>query len=182
MRDEITRDVREMEALTTVLLERERVRNRTESMHKEPVDLVPLMDEVVEGFARRSPGVEYQKPEGAMTAAGDAPLIKVLAQNLVDNALKFSLEDSQPVQLRLLQDENGIMLEVEDNGPGIPAEEAERVMEPFVKLDPSRGHRKGYGLGLNLCQRIVQAHDGSIRISPAKERGTLVRVRLPAAE
>jgi signal transduction histidine kinase len=55
----------------------------------------------------------------------------------------------------------------------------DRVLEPFVKLDPSRGHRSGYGLGLNLCQRIVQAHNGSIEIQPREPRGTSVTVELP---
>jgi signal transduction histidine kinase len=181
MREEIARDVREMEALTTVLLERERVRNRTDRMDKEPVDLALLMSEVVEGFAGRAPGVKFLNPPDSLVIEGDAPLIKVLAQNLIDNALKFSLEDSKPVQLSLQKGPEDVLLKIEDNGPGIPAEEAERVMEPFVKLDPSRGHRAGYGLGLNLCQRIVQAHDGDISILPALHRGTIVQVRLPVA-
>jgi len=45
-----------------------------------------------------------------------------------------------------------------------------RVLEPFVKLDPSRGHRSGYGLGLNQCQRIVEAHSVSIRIEAREPR------------
>ena len=55
----------------------------------------------------------------------------------------------------------------------------ERVLESFVKLDPSRGHRSGYGLGLNLCQRIVQAHNGTIEIQPRKPRGTSFSVEIP---
>jgi len=179
MRDEITRDVREMEALTTVLLERERVRNRTEKLSAESVDLVRLLREVVDGFTGRAPGVVCQALPNHLTVNADAALIRVLVQNLVDNALKFSLPDSKAVEVSLRHDEDQILLSVEDNGPGIPAEEAERVLEPFVKLDPARGHRKGYGLGLNLCQRIVSAHGGSILIKPGKDRGTQVLVSLP---
>jgi signal transduction histidine kinase len=180
MRDEVIRDVREMEALTTVLLERERVRNRSERLETEKVDLVPLLQEVAEGFADRPPGVVCRQLPEQLAATADATLIRILVQNLVDNALKFSLQDSRAVEVRLSHDGDEVLLSVEDNGPGIPAQEAERVLEPFVKLDPARGHRAGYGLGLNLCQRIVQAHGGTISIVPGEERGTIVEVRLPA--
>jgi signal transduction histidine kinase len=81
--------------------------------------------------------------------------------------------------VRLLEDEAGVSIIVDDDGTGVPAEMSNRVLEPFVKLDPSRGHRRGYGLGLNLCQRIVQAHAGDIRIEPREPRGTRVVITLP---
>jgi len=180
MRDEVSRDVREMEALTTVLLERERVRSRTQSVEAENVDLVPLLQEVVQGFVERPPGVVCRQLPDQLAASADAALVRVLVQNLVDNALKFSLQDSKAVEIRLSREGDEVLLSVKDDGPGIPAEEAERVLEPFVKLNPARGHRAGYGLGLNLCQRIVQAHGGTISIGCGEVRGTIVEVRLPA--
>jgi signal transduction histidine kinase len=178
LRKEIKRDVREMEALTTVLLERERVRNRTEKLQAEPADLAALVKDVIKGFAGREPGIAEKDLPRELRANVDAALIKVLVQNLLDNALKFSLPDSRPVEISLARDDGDILFSVEDDGPGIPEKEAERVLEPFVKLDPSRGHRVGYGLGLNLCQRIVSAHGGSIRITPREGRGTRVQVSL----
>ena len=105
--------------------------------------------------------------------------MKVLLQNLIDNAVKFSTDDSGPVEVRLGRSEESITVSIDDDGRGIPEDMTERVLEPFVKLDPSRGHRSGYGLGLNLCQRIVQAHDGSIEIQPREPRGTTITVKLP---
>jgi signal transduction histidine kinase len=104
-----------------------------------------------------------------------------LLQNLVDNAVKFSLEDSSAIEVRLERNDESISIRIADDGRGIPEDMTERVLEPFVKLDPSRGHRSGYGLGLNLCQRIVATHNGSIRIELRRPRGTLVTVVLPAA-
>jgi len=99
----------------------------------------------------------------------------------VDNAIKFSLPDSGPVIVTLSQSDELTHIDVEDDGPGIPADLAEKVFEPFMKLNPARGHRSGYGLGLNLCQRIVQAHGGHIEIQQREERGTRVSVSLPGA-
>jgi signal transduction histidine kinase len=179
MRDEITRDVREMEALTTVLLERERVRNRTENLRSENTDLTHIVQEVIDGFVDRKPGIILRNPGHEVAAKVDPGLIKVLVQNLADNALKFSAEDSKPVEASLELGDNEVVLQIDDDGPGIPENEARRVLEPFVKLDPARGHRTGYGLGLNLCQRIVQAHNGTILITPIEGSGTRVEVTLP---
>ncbi|MDH3946921.1 MAG: ATP-binding protein, partial [Chromatiales bacterium] len=88
---------------------------------------------------------------------------------------------SGPVEVRLARGDEFITARIDDDGRGIPEDMTERVLEPFVKLDPSRGHRSGYGLGLNLCQRIVEAHSGSIRIQSREPRGTSVIVELRAA-
>jgi len=178
-RDQIAADVREMEALTSTLLERERIKSRAAQSHKAEFDLVAITRGVVDGFQGNAPGVELAQSPDLLMLEADETLIKVLLQNLVDNAIKFSFDDSSAVQVRLTHDGDGVTITVDDDGRGIPADMAGRVLEPFVKLDPSRGHRSGYGLGLNLCQRIVEAHSGSIRIEPREPRGTRVAVELP---
>ncbi|MCP4046813.1 MAG: HAMP domain-containing protein [Gammaproteobacteria bacterium] len=175
-RDSISQDISEMEALTTALLEREQIRNRAGQAKLQVINLVVLAGEVIDGFSDRTPGVELNVPPQELEITGDAALIKVLIHNLVDNALKFSLADSKAVEVMLNQTENGVQLIVGDDGQGIPEDQAEKVFEPFVKLNPARGHRTGYGLGLNLCQRIVQAQGGSIEIQAREERGIRVLV------
>jgi signal transduction histidine kinase len=168
-----------MEALTTALLERERIKNRTARPDHAQIDLIAMTREIVDGFASRTPGVVLAEAPEALNILADEALLKVLLQNLVDNALKFSLDDSGPVEVRFTRGEESVTISIDDDGRGIPEDMTDRVLEPFVKLDPSRGHRSGYGLGLNLCQRIVQAHKGSIEIQPRKPRGTCVLVELP---
>ena len=180
-RDQIAADVREMEALTSALLERERIKGRAAQSHHAETDLVAVARAVVDGFHGSQPGVELVQSSDVMMLDADEPLIKVLLQNLADNAVKFSLDDSSAVQVGLTQDGDRVTITIDDDGRGIPEDMADRVLEPFVKLDPSRGHRSGYGLGLNLCQRIVEAHSGSIRIEPREPRGTRVVVELPCA-
>lgn len=178
-RDAIARDAREMETLISVLLERERLGARAESLETEPVDLTALVRRVADGFADRLPGVVFQDDAEPVVAEVDGELVRLLVQNLVDNAVKFSRPDSRPVEVRLRADDGGVELSVTDDGIGIPAADAERVFEPFVKLDPARGHRRGYGLGLNLCWRVVEAHRGTIEVLPKPGGGTSVKVVLP---
>ena len=178
-RDQIATDIREMEALTAALLERERIKNRASQLQTEEFDLVSLLREVVRTFEDTKPGASLSAAPDRLPILADPALIKVLLQNLLDNAVKFSLQDSAAVEISVKVDEKTVTIIVEDDGPGIPKEHADRVLEPFVKLDPSRGHRNGYGLGLNLCQRIVQAHAGQIDIEQRQSRGTRVLVSLP---
>jgi signal transduction histidine kinase len=178
-RDSIARDIREMEALTTALLEREQIKNQARHAATERVNLVSLAGDVIDGFRNLSPGVQLNVPPQSLEIEADGALIKILMQNLVDNAVKFSLPDSKPVEVTLSQNPDGIQIIVTDDGPGIPEDKVDAVLEPFVKLNPARGHRAGYGLGLNLCQRIVQAQGGSIQIQRCGNRGTRVSVNLP---
>jgi signal transduction histidine kinase len=73
-----------------------------------------------------------------------------------------------------------IELTVRDYGPGIPVEHLPHVAEPFYRIDPARRRETGgYGLGLFLCRRIAEVHEGSLDISSEAHSGTRVRVRLP---
>lgn len=175
----IQNDVREMEQLISRLLDREWLRVRTDRLTGEPVDLVPVVRQVVDVFAERAPGVAFSSSAAALVVAADRDLMRVLTQNLVDNAVKFSLPDSQPVEVRLESAGDAVRLSVSDDGPGIAPQARGEVFKPFVKLDPSRGHRRGYGLGLNLCQRIVEAHGGTIELGDRGARGTVAIVELP---
>lgn len=175
-RDGVMRDVREMESLISVLLERQALRSR--SLRPERVDLGLLASEVVAANAGREPAVHLEG-DSAIEISGDLDLLRLLLQNLVNNAIKFSLPDSAPVRVLLTQDESTATLRIIDDGRGIPAGKEDELFEPFVKLDQARGHHSGYGLGLNLCQRIAKLHDGSILVSRGDPRGIEVTLTLP---
>jgi signal transduction histidine kinase len=176
-RDSLALDLKEMENLIAVLLEREELRSRAGRLDGENVDLDAVVGEVAAAFADQGPGVEFVSG-GLVTIHADPALMKLLIQNLVDNAIKFSRPDSRPVVAKLETVEDQVVVRVADDGIGIPAGSEKRLFEPFVKLDRARGHGVGYGIGLNLCQRIVQLHGGTIRLRPREPRGTEAVVTL----
>jgi signal transduction histidine kinase len=174
-RDTLAQDLREMENLIAVLLEREELRSRTGRLEVEAVDLTALTREVAATFDAAAVDIEVAS-DRAVTAYADPALMKLLIQNLLDNAVKFSRPDSRPVVATLEAHDEQVILRVVDDGIGIPEGREEEIFEPFVKLDRSRGHRVGYGVGLNLCQRIVQLHGGTIEVRRREPRGTEVIV------
>ena len=142
-RDAIADDIREMEALTSVLLERERIKIKTAQPVNEEFDLVNITRSAVDSFNGQAPGVVLAESPETLEIKADEALLRVLIQNLVDNAVKFSLDDSVPVEVRLVRDEESVSITIDDDGRGIPDDMSERVLEPFVKLDPARGHQIG---------------------------------------
>ncbi|MBB4858727.1 signal transduction histidine kinase [Novosphingobium chloroacetimidivorans] len=100
---------------------------------------------------------------------GDGAALERVVTNLVQNAIEHG---GRHVTVRVI----GAGFEVEDDGPGIPPEERERVFEPFHRLRP---RSTGSGLGLNLVQQVVERHGGRVSIHGAFGGGTVVRVELP---
>ena len=86
------------------------------------------------------------------------------------------------VEVRAHPDRGRVAIEVLDEGPGIPEEEASRVFERFYRADPSRSRQHGgTGLGLGIVEAIVSAHGGGVSAAPGPEGGAVFTVRLPLA-
>ena len=115
-------------------------------------------------------------------AAAEIPLepdlVKTVCLNLLDNARK-AIDGPGTILLEGLREEGGYCIRVSDSGKGIPEAELSRVTEAFYMVDKSRARAQGgAGLGLALCQRIVDLHGGSLSIESRPGQGTQVSVRL----
>ena len=103
-------------------------------------------------------------------------LLKRLLSNLVDNALRYGGN----ARIALQRSEDRLVLSVEDDGPGIPESDLERVTAPFERLEPSRARdHGGAGLGLSIVRALLDAHGGSLALSNREPHGLLVRVWVP---
>ncbi|HWS31411.1 MAG TPA: HAMP domain-containing sensor histidine kinase [Actinoplanes sp.] len=112
------------------------------------------------------------------TVDGDPTLLRQLLQNLVDNAIKYRHPDRPPVvSVSCASGPAGWVVVVTDNGLGIPAEHRDRVFDMFAQVDPAA--RKGHGIGLSTCMRIVERHGGRIEVDGNPSGGTVIRLHLP---
>lgn len=111
----------------------------------------------------------------AVTLLGDRLALRRIAANLIDNALKYG----KTAHAMLVVEGNSIVLTVDDEGPGIPADQRDLLLEPFVRLDPSRARQSGgAGLGLAVVRTLVEAHEGNVTIDDAPTGGARLTVRL----
>jgi signal transduction histidine kinase len=178
-KQQIAADLAEMESLIAEILEMERLRNSHGQLDIKPENLSRLVRDVVRTYQELPPGVIISNLPDDITVAIDAGRIRTVLQNLLENAIKYSLADSRAIEVFMEDHGETVALVVQDNGPGIPAEEMKNVFEPFYRLDRSRSKKTGgYGLGLSICQKIVAAHDGQIALQPGPDRGLIARVTL----
>ena len=178
-REALRAEVAEMEAMVTAILEEARLRSSVSSLSMETIDLAELIPAVALEFSERLPGVvcgEMKLPQIQI----DREKIRMVLRNLLDNALKHTSDDGDPVSITAEQHNDRITIIVEDHGEGISEAALPHIFEPFFRADSSRSRKTGgYGLGLSLCKAIIEAHNGSIDITSGTERGTRAILKLP---
>jgi two-component system, OmpR family, sensor histidine kinase CiaH len=145
-------------------------------MVRERIDFSNLVKECTQDFIVRFPNrkIETQLPEKAFIN-GDMLLFQLAVNNLLDNAIKYSGKEGI-VLLKMFQGSKGIHLQVIDEGQGISNKEKENIFEKYYR--GSQGKTKGTGLGLYLTKKIVQAHNGTIKIENNMLRGSIFEVIL----
>ena len=110
----------------------------------------------------------------------DEALLMSLLLNLLDNALKAS-EPGQQIEIIIKKAQTEAVIQVQDQGIGIPRDQLEHVTEAFYMVDKARSRKSGgSGIGLSLCKAIAQAHHGTLEIESRQSGGTRVTLRLPA--
>lgn len=136
------------------------------SFAKEELDLSDLLKDCLQDFRNRFPDRTFN---GEVTAGvdvkGDAMLLQILINNLLENAVKYSPRES-PITASLVQDGRTVRLNVSDLGPGIPDEENRKVFQKFYRIgNESTRKTQGTGLGLYLCSKIAHDHNADISVT-----------------
>lgn len=175
----IARDLKEMEAMISELLEAERLKGRHGTLNLESHHINDIVSGVVsEHFPKAE--LQLQLSDDLPSQQLDMTRIRLVVRNLLDNALKHQKEDAAPVKLSTSMHGQHIHLSIQDHGNGIAPEHLAQITEPFYRADASRQRKTGgFGLGLYLVKLIVDAHQGELKISSEVGRGTLAEVVLP---
>lgn len=181
----IRRDVLRLEKLIRGVREIGRLDADLEALPSEDVELVPLLETYLEGASQREGGQNYalevEAPANLVVRASPDRLAQVL-DNLVENARSFTPAGGT-ITVRLKQEGRVAVLEVEDQGPGIPPEHLEKIFDRFFSWrpgDPKR-HAEHTGLGLAIVKAIVEGYGGAIEAESPASRGAMFRIRLPLA-
>jgi two-component system, OmpR family, sensor histidine kinase CiaH len=149
-------------------------------MAKDEMDLSDLFKDCVDNFIYRHPDrkfTEYIEPDADII--GDAVLLQLLINNLLENAIKYSPKD-KPVHCRLETKNGTVDLHVIDEGAGIANEEKKKIFKKFYRVGTETTRKtQGTGLGLYLCRKIAEDHDGAIVVNDNKPQGSDFTVTFP---
>ncbi|WP_394742178.1 PAS domain S-box protein [Natronococcus roseus] len=160
------------------LLAYSRVENQGQPL--EPVDLEDVLEDVRDDLRLRLEESDAVLSVGSLPRVeGDASQLRQLFQNLLENAIEYSGETPPKIEVEAERNGETWIVSVSDEGIGIPDGESDRVFEVFERLHPVDDHA-GPGIGLALCQRIVERHGGEIRVDSEPGEGSTFSVRLPA--
>jgi len=159
-----------------------RLESGTAARTKERVDLAHIAASIAEDARFEA---ETLKRSVRFNASGDAPVIASAdllhraVENIVRNAIKFTKEGTT-VDVQVHATRTSAILTVRDHGPGITPSDLEKVFDPFYRGESGQG-TAGFGLGLAIAQRAVDAHGGTIRAANVVGGGLQVEVELPLA-
>ncbi len=148
-----------------------------------PVSFQPLVEEICALLSAvataKSISLEHHFDKNIRAVNANAPLIKRVMNNLVGNAIKFTAEGGK-ISVKVSDDREGVLLTVEDNGKGIPAEDLPYIFDRFHVVDSSILHsRTGFRLGLPISKLIVERHGGRIWADSELGKGSKFYVLLP---
>ncbi|HWA11074.1 MAG TPA: hybrid sensor histidine kinase/response regulator [Opitutaceae bacterium] len=149
----------------------------------EPCDLGQLVKKSVSlgniEAARKQTTIVFEPPAAALMAPVDPAKIRQVIENLLSNAVKYSPRGST-ITVTMVADTATCSVAVQDQGPGIPENERDRLFQDFGRLSAKpTGGEKSTGLGLAICRKIVEAHRGSIVANNLPARGCEFRITLP---
>lgn len=152
--------------------------SKTQPLNLETIEVVKFYYDIKKSFYQRlqNKGIELIIRSEAIQIVADPILLKMLFNNFIDNAIKASHEGGK-IYLETENSQNGIVLSVEDEGIGISKEHLDKIRQPFYIVDASRTKKNnGVGLGLAICQKIVEAHGAKLQIESEIQKGTKVSV------
>ena len=187
MLERAERQVNVQNRMVSDLLNLSRIQADQLDLRLSPCDLVALVKDTVEDQRSAAPtrtiALELAAAESLLVLA-DAERIEQVISNYLTNALKYAPEE-RPIVVRLERAGPLARVAVCDEGPGLTPAEQEQVWEPYVRvpgITRQRGFSLGLGLGLYICQAIVEQHQGQVGVTSAKGRGSTFWFTLPLAE
>ena len=175
-------ELEELERLIADVLTASRLELAQAPLQRSPVSATQL----VEKGRRRVQALEPERPVEAevqadLSIVADEALLSRALDNLLDNARKYGGGPHSPIRVRAAREGPDAVLSVSDSGAGIPPDELERIFDPFYRGTTARARESGFGLGLALARRIVEAHGGTIRASNVDGGGARIEMRFPTA-
>ena len=180
----VVRESQRLTRLITQVLDFQRIESGRMDWHVSRVDMGEVISEAVSAthqlVEEKKIALDTDLVQPMPEIEGDRDRLVQVMVNLISNAVKFCEPEKGRIEIRAVQREEGLRIDVSDNGPGIPEEAKESIFEEFRQLrSETRGRPQGTGLGLSICRRIVAFHNGRIWAESQPEKGATFSFFIP---
>ncbi|MCW5665705.1 MAG: histidine kinase [Piscinibacter sp.] len=179
----VVSETERLSRLVNQVLDMAKIESGHAEWRHEPVDLRELVARAVqttaEAFRERGAVVELQQPDTLPVLHGDSDRLLQVLLNLLSNAVKFVPAGRGRVLVSLAADERAVRVEVQDNGPGVPAAQQQLVFEKFRQGGEATNRPQGTGLGLPISRQIVEHHGGRMWLRSTPGQGACFGFELP---
>lgn len=178
----IRKEAKRLLAMIEEIMHLTRIEENREKVHREPVCLPEIIRDIVEFMEPMlvEKKVTVHCTLEQATVLGDKGLLREMAMNLIDNAVKYNLPGGH-VYVSVRKRGDHIDFAVKDTGIGIPEDKQKRVFERFYRADTSRSRKiSGSGLGLSIVKHIAEYHNGTITLRSKENNGTEIIIHLPS--
>jgi two-component system, OmpR family, sensor kinase len=173
VRDRMAADIEEMDALIAQAMAY--VRGEATPQRQEPLDLSALAADCAGGFAETGAAVTFNSG-GTLPVLADPAAVRRALGNLIANAVSYG----GAARVATFSLDEQAVVQIDDDGPGLPEDELEAVFEPFHRAERSRSRQTGgAGLGLTIARQAARAHGGDVTLINRKEGGLTARLTLP---
>ncbi|HEY2347745.1 MAG TPA: ATP-binding protein [Puia sp.] len=171
-------EINRLNTLTGNILVSAQLEGGSYLFNNEEINFSRMTADSCQDFENRFPNRPWSKSlEPDLYTLGDPLLIQILVNNLIDNAVKYSPPDA-PITIYLKKDGDQGILEIKDEGVGIPKKEQKRIFQKFYRVgNEDTRTTQGTGLGLYLCRKIAQDHKMRLQVSDNQPKGVIFTVR-----
>ena len=181
--DRMEREIDNVSALASELLTLASLKDVSGAMPLAEVDINSLVARIIADaiyeLPARASDVRVLEPEGPSTVHGNWDLLRRAVENVVRNALFYTAQGT-PITLTIAERSSRVSIVVTDQGPGVPEEALGHLFEPFYRVDEARARKTGgSGVGLAICQRVVEVHGGTVHARNNTPTGLIVEIEIP---
>lgn len=178
----IDQETDRLKELIDNLLDSSRLQSGKTTLNVQMLRIDALLNDVISHARIHHPELQINLDirQELPTLQGDPRRLKQVFDNLVSNAAKYA--PGKPLLFRIYKEPQGITIDAKDTGPGIPTKDLEKVFERFYRSEAHNQDTRGSGLGLFICKKIIEAHQGQINATSIPGKGTTIHMFLPFIE
>lgn len=177
----IKRQVKRLQQMVSNAMDLSMIGNKEQHLNRTPKSVHEIIENTIQEYRLKNKEIHFTTyyTEKDDTLLIDDYYLATAISNLIDNAIKYGKPDDIQITIKTEVISNTFYIWFSNDGPGIPAQEADRIFTKFYRGSGNQSNKKGLGIGLHLVKQAISAHNGTIKLDPQFKEGVRFIIQLP---